>query len=116
MVDFPPNLERLRIQQVVLYFSRKTGESFEVPVLHLRFTEQGGSRSVGGGGNSVDGVISTRRGNAPSWTPMRDRAPFGEWELALPNDPETRDLFRNGLIEDMLFVITYAGRTADWPA
>ncbi|MCA1576355.1 MAG: hypothetical protein LC794_03205 [Acidobacteria bacterium] len=36
--DLPPNLEALKIQHVLIYFSRKDGKSFEVPVSQLRFT------------------------------------------------------------------------------
>jgi hypothetical protein len=114
--DFPPNIDNLRIQHVVLYFARADGASFEVPVTHLHFTEQGGAGEVGGGATSIDGVISTRRGNAGSWMPMIGQASFGEWELALPDDSQTRSLFENEQIEDILFVITYSGRTPEWPA
>ena len=45
-------------------------------------------------------------------------SPVGEWELALPDTKDdggqTRDYFKNEEIEDMLFVITYAGRTSEW--
>jgi len=109
--DFPPNLSDLSIQQVVLYFSRADGQSFEVPVASLRFREQGAAGSLGGGATSIDGVISTRRGNAGSWIPMIGRSPIGDWELALPNDDEMRNHFANDEIQDILFVITYSGRT-----
>jgi hypothetical protein len=67
-------------------------------------------------GSSVDGVISTRRGNASSWAPLLGRAPVGGWELTLPNAEEMKDRFKNEDIEDILFVITYAGHTPAWPA
>jgi receptor-binding and translocation channel-forming TcA subunit of Tc toxin len=60
--DFPPNLDGLRIQHVVLYFARADGHLFEVPVTSLHFTEQGSSGFVGGGATSIHGAISTRRG------------------------------------------------------
>lgn len=113
--DFPPNLEDLQIQHVVLYFARKNGNSFEVPVTHLNFTQEGGVGTVGGGANSIDGIISTRKGNAGSWTAMVGKSPFGEWELALPNTAEMKNRFKDEQIEDILFVITYSGRTPEWP-
>jgi hypothetical protein len=112
--DFPPNLDDLSIQQVVLYFSRANGQSFEISVASLRFKEQGAAGSLGGGATSIDGVISTRRGNAGSWLSMIGRSPIGDWELALPNNDEMRSHFPNDDIQDILFVITYSGRTADW--
>jgi hypothetical protein len=113
--DFPPNLDALKIQQVVLYFVRAKGEPFEVPVRHLRYTTQEESGTVGGSANSIDGIISTRRGNAGSWIAMIGKSPAGEWELALPNTEEMRNRFGNEDIEDILLVITYSGRTPDWP-
>ncbi|OWY63554.1 hypothetical protein B7486_52445 [cyanobacterium TDX16] len=113
--DFPPNIETLKIQQVLLYFVRSSGKSFEIPVTYLRFTEQYGQGTVGGSAISVDGVISTRRGNGGSWTPMIGKSPVGEWELALPNTEEMRNRFKNEEIEDILFIITYSGRTPEWP-
>jgi hypothetical protein len=114
--DFPPNLERLRIEHVLLYFVRAGGASFEVPVTYLRFTGEDGTGQVGGGSTSIDGIISTRRGNAGRWTSMIGKVPFGKWELALPNTEEMKNRFKKEEIEDILFVITYSGRTPEWPA
>jgi len=114
--DFPPNLERLKIQQIVLYFARKNGSTFEIPVTALRFTERGSAGSIGGAAVSVDGVISTRRGNASSWMSMVGKPPFGKWELTFSNTQEIKNRFKNDEIEDILFVVTYTGRTPEWPA
>lgn len=113
--DFPPNLETLKIQQVLLYFARSNGQTFELPVTQLRFTAPGNQGTVGGSATPIDGVISTRRGNAGSWMTMIGKVPVGEWELTLPNTEEVRNRFKNEEIDDMLFVITYAGRTPAWP-
>ncbi|MDL2122821.1 MAG: peptidoglycan-binding protein [Deltaproteobacteria bacterium] len=114
--DFPPNIEDWKIQQVVLYFARNHGASFEIPVTHLHFTEQDSVATVGGGATSNDGVISTRRGNAGSWISMINKLPFGEWELALPNTEEMKNRFKDEEIEDILFVMTYKGKTPEWPS
>jgi hypothetical protein len=47
---------------------------------------------------------------------MQGKAPFGEWELALPNTEDMRNRFTNEEIEDILFVVTYSGRTPEWPS
>ena len=44
------------------------------------------------------------------------RSGAGEWELTLPNDDTTKNLFKNEEIDDLLFVITYSGRAPQWPA
>ena len=89
--DFPPNLTNLRIQQVVLYFARADGQQFEIPVTSLFFTPQNGRGRIGGSATSINGVISTRRGNANSWLAMIGKLPAGTWELTLPNTTEIRN-------------------------
>ena len=116
--DFPPNLDDLKIQHIVMLFARTNGMDFEVPVAHLHLlvtTEDGNEISLGGPATSSDGVISTRRGNAPSWTEMIGSPPIGKWELALPNSEEIRQMLGEGKIEDILFVITLSGQTPAWP-
>jgi hypothetical protein len=113
--DFPPNIDSLKIQHVLLCFSRTVGKSFEVPVTSLRFAEKGDAAKIGGGATSIDGIISTRKGNAGSWTSMIGKQPVGDWELALPDTAEIRNRFKNEELEEMLFVITFSGHTPEWP-
>jgi hypothetical protein len=113
--DFPPNIESLKIQQVLLYFARSSEQAFELPVTQLRFAAQGNQGTVGGSATPINGIISTRRGNAGSWMTMIGKAPVGEWELELPNTEEVKNYFKNEEIDDILLVITYSGRTPDWP-
>jgi hypothetical protein len=114
--DFPPNLDDLRIQQLILYFGRKLGSVFEIDVRSLTFTEAGGSAAVGGEASSIDGIISTRTGNAGAWSAILGKPPFGQFELALADTPDTRRWFRDDLLGDILFVITFTGRLPPWPA
>lgn len=114
--DFPPNINGLKIQHAVLHFARRSGSDFEVPVQWLRFTEAQAGSATGGAANTMDGTVSTRRGNAGSWMSLIGKRPVGEWELALPNTEEIRGRFTSEDIEDILFVLTYGGRTHEWPA
>ncbi|HEX9652534.1 MAG TPA: hypothetical protein VGA99_02390 [bacterium] len=82
----------------------------------LRFTPKGEKNPVGGGATTIDGVISTRRGNGASWNSMIGKTPAGEWELALANTQEMTKRFKDERIDDILFVITYGGCTPAWPA
>ena len=114
--DFPANINNLKIQHLVLYFARSEGEIFEVPVESLDFIyiNQGGEETTieGNGNNTIDGVLSTRRANAPSgWDSIIENAPSpaGKWQLALPNTDATKSLFEEEAIEDILFIITYSG-------
>jgi hypothetical protein len=116
--DFPPNLERLKIDHVVLYFSRVSGKKFEFEAT-LEFTERRATSSNSGKATSIDGVISTRRGNASSWRTamIGNKSPFGEWKLSLSNTEEIRNRFKKDeQVKDILFVITYSGHTPNWPA
>jgi hypothetical protein len=123
--DFPANLEDVEIKQVLLFFSRAVDEfaeeePFEVEVKYLKFTPQGEETPLGEGATTIDGVISTRRGNGASWSGMIGKAPVGEWELSFNfgdpvKDKEIRDRFQNEKINDILLVITYGGRTPAWP-
>jgi hypothetical protein len=114
--DYPPNLLDLKIQQVLLYFVPSGAILSEVAVTHLRYTAQGEPGTVGGGATTIDGIISTRRGNAGSLSALIGKSPAGEWELALPNTEAMKSRFTNGEIQDLLLVITYSGRTPEWPA
>jgi hypothetical protein len=114
--DFPPNLEDLLLQHLVLYVVRAQGHIFEISNVQLLYTAQDETTPVGGMvGSSSEGIISTRRGNAGSWTGLIGKAPVGAWELTLPNTEEMRNRFKDNEIDDILLVVTYAGRTPAWP-
>ena len=121
--DFPPNLGDLSIEHVTLYFVRQSGFTNEIPVQHLFFTEQENENPIGGAAQSTDGIISTRRGNANNWNTFIGKTPFGKWELAfadesndsLPDGRRVRDLFTEDFIEDILFVLTFAGQRPAFP-
>jgi hypothetical protein len=60
----------------------------------------------------VNGVISTRSANGAALRPITGKSLSGKWELALPNQD---DHFRDEMIEDILFVITFSGDSPPWP-
>jgi hypothetical protein len=113
--DFLPNIDDLKTQQLTLYFAPNNGQPVEINGARLLFQKQGDQSKVGGSADSISGVISTRRANGSNWLPIASNPPIGEWELALPTDETTKNFFRNEQIEDVLFVITYSGRTPEWP-
>lgn len=113
--DFPKNLDFLRIQHVALYFAGKDGSQIEVPLVTLHFTEASSPAALGGTAATTEGLISTRRGNAGGWAIMIGKSPIGQWQLTLPNDFQTRNLFDGNQLEDILLVITYRAETPAWP-
>jgi hypothetical protein len=120
--DFPPNVLNITMAQVVLYFVRASGAAFEVQVADLQFTPTGAAAALdGGAATTLNGVISTRRANGAGWkAEFADTAaavaPFGQWQMTLPNTATVRSWFTESQITDILFVITYAGNTPSWEA
>jgi len=55
--DFPPNIERLRIQHVALYFARSKDATFEMPAV-LRFKDDESNGFVGGAAKTKDGLAN----------------------------------------------------------
>jgi tetratricopeptide (TPR) repeat protein len=112
--DFPANLDRLAIRNVAFAFLRKNGTSFEIPIAGLHFTPDGDATNYGGAANTTEGIASTRRGNAQSWTSLTGHTPCGIWELALPNSTAVRNRFSSGEIENAILVVSYSGRRPNW--
>jgi hypothetical protein len=110
--DFLPNLlaNTLAIEQVALYFVRADGSGFE-----LTATLTFGSPAKGGAATSIDGMISTGRGNASTWVPMLGQPVAQSWTLALPNTDDVKQRFQNADVSDVLLVVSYSGRLPSWP-
>jgi hypothetical protein len=115
--DFPTNIDDVKIDQMVLYIDRDSTNGFEVPLRFVRLTAPGrADATVGGGAQSADGIISTRRANGSSWNSLIGKSPIGQWEFIFEDTAELRTAFEKEQIKDMVFVISYAGRTPPWPA
>jgi hypothetical protein len=110
--DFAPNVADLTIEHVTLYFARKSAEAEPIEIKDLHFSEQGAPGNVGGPATTVNSIAGTRQGR---WPALIGKSPVGEWTLAFDDKPEVRKLFEEELIEDILFVITFGGKTPAWP-
>lgn len=113
--DFPANLDRLAIRNVALGFLRKDGTSFEVAIAGLTFTPDGEETGYGGAAETVEGIASTRRGNAQSWNEIVGKTPCGTWELALPNTAIIRNRFSTEQIENIVLAVSFSGGRPAWP-
>ncbi len=113
--DFPVNLSDIRIEQLLLAFGGTDGNIIEVADVELSFTENGNPSGIGGTASTIEGSISTRKGNAASWIAILGKQPIGKWQLNLPNTPEVRRLIQNSEISDILFVISFDAITPQWP-
>jgi hypothetical protein len=114
--DFPPNLADVEIENVLLYYVTKDGADAEELKTTLNFTPVDGQGAVGGEATPVEQRISTRRGNGSPWMPMVGKSVEGEWELSLPDTAKVKRIFDEEKIEDILFVVTYEGRSPEWPS
>ncbi|WP_416840250.1 neuraminidase-like domain-containing protein [Haloferax sp. DFSO52] len=133
--DFSPNLDNLRMDGLLLYtVAAETDEEYEDELtaeaiddlrMTLSYVEAGETQTVGGTATPRDGVVSTGRvvggvANAPDWSVMtRNKSPVGEWMLSLtiPSDSplDVHSLFADERIDDILFVVSFSGRTPAWP-
>jgi hypothetical protein len=114
--DFPPNMTDVEIENVLLYYVTEDGVDTEDLKTTLKFMPQGGQGTVEGTATPVEQRVSTRRGNGSSWMPMIGKSVEGEWDLSLPNTAKVKRMFDEEKIEDILFVITYEGRSPEWPS
>jgi hypothetical protein len=114
--DFPRNLDDVRIVHVALFFARRDRSNVELQVGSLTLTPDGTTGTFGGGATTNEGLISTRSGNAGGWMAMIGQSPVGDWMLSLPDTAVVRALFANEEIEDIVLVVTSAGRLPPWPA
>jgi hypothetical protein len=115
--DFPPNLtDGPTIKQIVLYFAPSSGRSFEIHSVSLQC-----GTGLKGTADTENDVISTRRGNGGAWDPMLHQAANQQWTLDLSGATERQsgltaaELFTQGCIADIVFVITWEGTLPSWP-
>jgi hypothetical protein len=126
--DLPANLERIHLEHVTISFScaDTTLDTFTIPSL-TRSDPAGDPPVAGGGARAIDGAVSTRRGNGAAWQSLvamsaggQRPTPIGDWELSLRSvEPADRTALKkalkNGLLEDVLFIFSYAADTPPWP-
>lgn len=119
--DFPLNLEKdsLVISNLVVYFVPEDGKEVKVTTAGLSFVPDGAASSappLGGDAGSERGLLSTRSGSASSWQNCIGVGPFGKWTLDLSRDAELQASLAADKVRDILFVVSYTGRTPAWPS
>ena len=117
--DFPPHVDDLEIEHLALMITARGMPRSLTVRLRFREAAEAGTdpppRTPWLTTTPVDGLVSTRRGNAGSWLGLLGRRPVGRWELSLPDTDEVREWLAGDLVDDVLFVVSYRGRTPPWP-
>ena len=104
--DFPASLDDPRLDQIVLHLATR-GQPLPALTVSLR------RNGVGGEARAIDGLISTRRGNAAAWEALRQADPAGQYDLSF--EATAGPLFDGGSIDDVQLLLGCTGRTPAWP-
>ncbi|HYE91832.1 MAG TPA: neuraminidase-like domain-containing protein [Terriglobales bacterium] len=119
--DFPSNLDRLQMEHVLFYVSRRPGSKIDVSgqriLLARRDAASEGTPTLSNGDLNADGVISTRQPNGMAWlnNVVGDGgSPVGRWTVEVP-ERLVRDL-RRGEIEDVFLSVAFRGQPQAWPS
>jgi hypothetical protein len=124
--DFPPNLDRLSIQHVVLYFFSQDGWTVPIENVNLQYAPDATALLPPEDAKPINGKVSTR---ASAWNGVIGQPLPGEWIMSFrpaANDLQTAQKLaallawfksekKGQTCEDILFVITYSGRLPAWP-
>lgn len=113
--DFPPHITELTVQQVSLFCLRKDGYTQELRIISLKHTAPGRDTITAAEVRTTGGIIGTRRPSGAPWQVMIGQDPAGEWSIHLENTDFVRASFKDGSLQDIVFVLTIAGVTPPWP-
>jgi hypothetical protein len=103
-VDFPATITQLATANVAVRLASAVAVPDTVVSLH-----RGGA---GGDATAIDGIASTRRGNAAAWTALAGSTPVGDWQLGFGADATA--LFAAGQLDDVLLVVGWTGQGPAW--
>jgi hypothetical protein len=84
--------------------------SGSAPLTPVAVTLSHGSAS-GTAVTDVTGVVSTRRG-AAAWDALTGSSPVGDWALSF--DSTGSQLFQQGLLSDLLLIVSWTGQAPAW--
>jgi hypothetical protein len=111
--DFTPHIQDLRVAHLTVFVARRDELADELTISSLDHIS-GGQTVTAGEVRTTGGVISTRRPGGTAWRVFIDRNPVATWEIQLQDTAQVRSWFREGLIEDIVLVLTVSGTTPEW--
>jgi hypothetical protein len=111
---FPPNLKNddIQIEQLLACFVPKDGVTLPSGIKVANLYRGAAGQPVHWGEADASGVISTRRPGGTQWGGITGN-PVGDWTLTI-DDPASRQLFADGKVDDILFVVTYSAELPAW--
>jgi hypothetical protein len=112
--DLPRHIQDLRTAHLSLFVMRAEAFTDELTITSLSHTSAGQTVTTGAV-TTTGGIISTRRPAGAPWDVLLARDPVGIWAIQLPDNEVIRSWFRNGLIQDLVLVLTLNGTTPEWP-
>ena len=112
--DFPPHLEDLRVQDLSLFCLRKDGFVQELRISRLSYTPAVGQTITTTEVRTTGGIIGTRRPSGAPWQVVVGKDPVADWSIQLENTELVRGWFRDGLILDLVLVLTITGVAPSW--
>jgi hypothetical protein len=115
--DFPAQLSDLSLRQLTAFVLREDGFTSEITISAVRRTATGGQAAVvtdAGPVTTIDGVVGTRRPGGAPWQAFTGGSPIGDWELRFPDTPAVRSWFTDGLLTDIVLVMTVSGDAPAW--
>ena len=103
-VDFPVTFEAITTAAVAVRLASSNPVPATVVSLHRG--------TAGGLATTTDGIASTRRGNAASWSALYGTSPAGDWQLSFGSDAAA--LFAAGGLDDILLIVSWTGQAPVW--
>ena len=106
-MNFPPgiNPSSLATTQIAIRLSASS------PLTPVPVTLSHGA-ATGTATTDSGGIASTRR-SAGGWNPLTGTSPTGDWTLSF--DATADSLFQQGLLSDVLLIISWTGQAPAWP-
>jgi Tc toxin complex TcA C-terminal TcB-binding domain len=118
--NFPPHVEGLAIEGLLLYFKMSSDATSEVKISNLTHVVKtsNGEVSIGGEAKTDENGIARYdsqdrpRGETGNWKSLMKEPPVGKWKLTL--DSSIRQTIASNHLEDILFIVSFSGRGPDW--
>jgi hypothetical protein len=118
--NFPPHVEGLAIEGLLLYFKLSSDAASEVKISNLTHVVKtsNGEMSIGGEAKTDENGIARYdsqdrpRGETGNWKSLMKEPPVGKWKLTL--DSSIRQTIASNHLEDILFIVSFSGRGPDW--